>query len=191
MPQWIRPRTRWALYMRDDFECLYCGITLQELLADTDGGFLVVDHVVPQAKGGNNAPSNLMTSCYACNLAKGLKSIAAFCREYNYSESKVRHRLYKRRRKSVDHYRVAVDILFGNSKNTPFVQPAEFVPHHDWRVRRQWGESIDSDYWEHLSAQAHLFCPVCTKPSSQLSASLDLSSLKEAEFYLEPDELPF
>lgn len=177
--------------MRDDFECLYCGITLQELLADSDGGFLVVDHVVPQSKGGGNDPRNLMTSCYACNLAKGRKQISTFCREYNYSESKVRRRLHKRRRKAVDHYRAAVDILFGNSKNTPFVQPAEFVPHHDWRVRRQWGESIDAEYWEHLASQEHLFCPSCAKPTRSASTSSTLSMLKEAEFYLEPDELPF
>lgn len=54
---------RAAIYVRDAFCCRYC-------LSDS-GGRLTLDHIVPVSRGGTNAPSNLVTCCKKCNLAKG------------------------------------------------------------------------------------------------------------------------
>jgi len=59
--KWIRSATRWAIYYRDAFACLYC----------THVGQLSLDHVgAVHAHGRNNAPSNLVTCCISCNSAK-------------------------------------------------------------------------------------------------------------------------
>lgn len=58
---------RYAIFARDGFTCRYCGRQAGTVV-------LVVDHVVPVAHGGDNDPSNLITSCEDCNSGKGAKS---------------------------------------------------------------------------------------------------------------------
>ena len=48
------------VYRRDDGRCVRCG-------AEED---LQVDHIIPVAKGGGNAPENLQMLCGPCNRAK-------------------------------------------------------------------------------------------------------------------------
>lgn len=78
--KWIRPPTRWAIYHRDNFKCLYCQRGYIEI-ADfglVDGvrdlrslARLTLDHVRPVvANGRTNAPSNLVTCCLSCNSRK-------------------------------------------------------------------------------------------------------------------------
>lgn len=55
-----RPR----IYKRDNYECVYCGSKKD----------LTLDHVVPKSKGGGNEWTNLVTSCFKCNLKKGSKT---------------------------------------------------------------------------------------------------------------------
>ena len=55
-------RTR--IYKRDNYECVYCGSKKD----------LTLDHVVPKSKGGGNEWTNLVTSCFKCNLKKGSKT---------------------------------------------------------------------------------------------------------------------
>ena len=86
MSAWVRPTTRWALYLRGDLRCCYCGVTVQEVIADGDSNFLTLDHVRPlkPMKGqppGDNHPSNLVACCYACNVDKGRLSLRRWCRE--------------------------------------------------------------------------------------------------------------
>ncbi len=57
-PWWASYRE--AILERDGWTCAYCGD-----VADT------VDHVIPQAKGGDNHPHNLTAACSECNAAKG------------------------------------------------------------------------------------------------------------------------
>lgn len=52
---------REAIFNRDDRSCLACGATEE----------LSLDHIVPLAKGGDNAESNLQTLCKRCNSSKG------------------------------------------------------------------------------------------------------------------------
>lgn len=49
------------VFRRDGSRCRYCGSARK----------LTLDHVVPQAKGGTDHPSNLVACCGDCNDAKG------------------------------------------------------------------------------------------------------------------------
>jgi 5-methylcytosine-specific restriction endonuclease McrA len=53
--------TRQNIFKRDQFCCQYCGKTRD----------LTLDHVVPKARGGKSAWTNLVTACKRCNTTKG------------------------------------------------------------------------------------------------------------------------
>ncbi len=60
------PRTtfsRRALFKRDRYTCMYCGIR-------PDVGDLNIDHVVPRRQGGKTTWENCVVSCYTCNAYK-------------------------------------------------------------------------------------------------------------------------
>jgi len=59
----ISTRDRFEVFKRDRFTCTYCGGKPPEVT-------LHVDHITPVAKGGDNDPANLVTSCSDCNLGK-------------------------------------------------------------------------------------------------------------------------
>lgn len=60
--------TRQAVYERDNFTCVKCGLDMR----DTPE-LLTVDHKLPWSKGGSNRRGNLQTMCWDCNNAKGDK----------------------------------------------------------------------------------------------------------------------
>ncbi len=60
----VSMKVRYSVLARDGFMCRYCGAR-----ADT-GAQLVVDHIVPVARGGSNDPANLITACHPCNAGK-------------------------------------------------------------------------------------------------------------------------
>jgi 5-methylcytosine-specific restriction endonuclease McrA len=53
--------TRFNVFLRDRFECQYCG----------DGEDLTFDHVIPRSRGGKTTWENVVTACAPCNLTKG------------------------------------------------------------------------------------------------------------------------
>ncbi|MGE0846685.1 MAG: HNH endonuclease [Flavobacteriaceae bacterium] len=53
--------TRFNVFLRDRFECQYCG-------SDDD---LTFDHLIPRSHGGKTTWENVVTACAPCNLAKG------------------------------------------------------------------------------------------------------------------------
>lgn len=68
--EFVKPRkrvafTRFNLFLRDGFECQYCG----------SRGDLTFDHVVPRAAGGVTSWENVVAACSKCNLKKGAKSL--------------------------------------------------------------------------------------------------------------------
>jgi hypothetical protein len=65
--QWISPATRLALYLRDGFICLYCGMFLHA----AEPSFVTLDHLMPRSQGGTNDAHNLITACKSCNCARG------------------------------------------------------------------------------------------------------------------------
>lgn len=64
----VGKRLRFEVLKRDGFRCRYCGL-------GTVATLLHVDHVVPVAEGGSDAPENLITACAECNLGKGPVSL--------------------------------------------------------------------------------------------------------------------
>lgn len=58
-------KAREAIFLRDEYKCVYCGHSSIE-----HGVILHVDHVYPRSKGGKNDLFNLVTSCQGCNLKK-------------------------------------------------------------------------------------------------------------------------
>lgn len=59
----VSKRTRFEILRRDDYACRYCG-------AKAPDATLQIDHIVPQALGGSDDPTNLVTSCDDCNAGK-------------------------------------------------------------------------------------------------------------------------
>jgi molybdopterin/thiamine biosynthesis adenylyltransferase len=61
-------RTRFAVWLRDDFRCVFCGL---DFLRDYQSLHLAsVDHVKPRVKGGSNDMENLVSCCTSCNCLK-------------------------------------------------------------------------------------------------------------------------
>ncbi len=60
----LSKRTRFEIFKRDGFQCIYCGVTPERAV-------LRVDHVKPVAEGGGDEPENLVTACHDCNAGKG------------------------------------------------------------------------------------------------------------------------
>lgn len=63
----VTKRTRYEVLRRDGHSCRYCGATA----ADSP---LTVDHVIPVALGGSDAPDNLVAACQPCNSGKAATS---------------------------------------------------------------------------------------------------------------------
>jgi hypothetical protein len=67
----ISPSIRFEVFQRDNHTCQYCGRTPPDVK-------LVVDHLMPVARGGTDEFSNLVTSCEECNSGKSAKLIQQF-----------------------------------------------------------------------------------------------------------------
>lgn len=70
LKDYVRPSrypafTRFNVFLRDRFECQYCG----------SGGDLTFDHVIPRSKGGKTTWENVITACAPCNLRKANKTL--------------------------------------------------------------------------------------------------------------------
>lgn len=59
----VSKRLRYEILRRDHHACRYCGAKAPDVK-------LNVDHVIPQALGGSDAPTNLVTACADCNGGK-------------------------------------------------------------------------------------------------------------------------
>lgn len=59
--------TRYAIFLRDRFQCLYC----------PSHADLTFDHVVPRAAGGLTTWENIASACGRCNGIKGSRSLKA------------------------------------------------------------------------------------------------------------------
>lgn len=53
--------TRFNLFLRDGFECVYCGSKKE----------LTFDHVIPRSMGGKTNWENIVAACTSCNSKKG------------------------------------------------------------------------------------------------------------------------
>lgn len=59
----ISKRLRFEIFRRDNHTCRYCGNKAPDVK-------LTVDHVMPEALGGDDEPTNLVTACEDCNSGK-------------------------------------------------------------------------------------------------------------------------
>lgn len=64
-PRSVGPKMRAYVMGRDNFRCRRCGACSRD-----EGVRLVIDHIVPVAKGGTNEPTNLQVLCGDCNAGK-------------------------------------------------------------------------------------------------------------------------
>ena len=60
--------TRFNVFLRDKFECQYCG-------SRYNAENLTFDHVVPRCRGGRTSWQNVVAACSPCNLRKGDKMV--------------------------------------------------------------------------------------------------------------------
>ena len=64
----ISKKTRFEVFKRDGFKCVYCGSTPPNIS-------LELDHYLPVCDGGDNDIDNLVTSCFNCNRGKSSNNI--------------------------------------------------------------------------------------------------------------------
>jgi len=57
------PFTRYNVWLRDGFKCVYCGKHGVDQLT--------FDHVIPRRAGGKTSWENIVAACGPCNLKKG------------------------------------------------------------------------------------------------------------------------
>lgn len=72
--KWIRRDKRLAIYLRDQYRCVYCNRNLATVTAK----LRTLDHIVPVTRGGDNSETNLVTACKRCNDSKGNKTAWEF-----------------------------------------------------------------------------------------------------------------
>jgi 5-methylcytosine-specific restriction endonuclease McrA len=63
-------QSRWIIYERDEFRCVYCGRSSIE-----DKAVLCIDHIDPYCRNFDSNIYNLITSCLTCNLSKNVKDL--------------------------------------------------------------------------------------------------------------------
>lgn len=101
--KWIRAATRWAIYLRDNFACVYC-----EVGGATNGHTLTLDHIKSVEDGGGHNPENLVTCCLSCNSAKqslSQRQWFARLRERGIETVAMRHRISRCRKRQLDRQR--------------------------------------------------------------------------------------
>ena len=99
---WIDQVIRLAIYMRDDFKCVYCRRALTHTSCPFD---LTLDHLVPRSSGGDHSVKNLATACRSCNSRKGARSWRTW------ATRKQRARIIKQRRRALPVKKAALILL--------------------------------------------------------------------------------
>ncbi len=105
----IRADLRLAIYLRDRFTCLYC-------CKDLHGAHpsdITLDHLVPDSKGGSNAPANLITACRACNCSRQDKPLSRF------AGPEARKHITRNRRRSITKYRKLAKAIIAGDQDDP------------------------------------------------------------------------
>lgn len=87
--QWIRPKKRLAIYLRDGLQCAYCGARLEDLVEE--GMPFTLDHVKPRALRGLHHHTNLITCCRRCNSSKQDRTLAGWMRGLGKSPQAIKH----------------------------------------------------------------------------------------------------
>ena len=113
-PNWIPIAERLAVYLRDNFTCLYCGSSLISYKPFD----ITLDHLKCRERHGANRDfRNLVTACRKCNSKRGSKEW------YDYATGGARDRIQRQRRKGMVYFlRLAKAILTGKIGNPELEQ---------------------------------------------------------------------
>lgn len=104
----VTKSTRLAIYLRDDFRCLYCLRDLRNVHRDD----ITLDHVVPQIDGGSHKATNLITACRACNCSRQDQPCSRFA-----SPEALKHIRRNLRRSLRSFLAMAKALIAGTAKN--------------------------------------------------------------------------
>lgn len=91
---WIRREKRIAIYLRDNYRCIYCNKDLK----NADNQNITLDHIKPRSQGGSNRHTNLITCCKQCNSTRSNKPIRQF------TTKEIVRKIRKQRYKSIRKY---------------------------------------------------------------------------------------
>lgn len=106
----IRKDLRLAIYLRDDFRCLYCLADLRNV----DPSGISLDHIVTQSDGGGNSPDNLVTACRKCNCTRQDKPISRF------AGIEARKHIRRNLRRSIAKYRTMAKAIIAGKTGGPY-----------------------------------------------------------------------
>ncbi len=77
--KFVTPEKRAAIYIRDEWTCVYCGRPPRGARFRTHKTAiypgLALDHVIPRSRGGSNEATNLVTCCDECNRRKADRTV--------------------------------------------------------------------------------------------------------------------
>jgi hypothetical protein len=79
---WIAKSTRYAIYHRDGWRCVYCRFVVSSKSA-------TLDHLKPESKGGTHAATNLVTACGRCNSRRGATSVISYVRSLSFGSGRL------------------------------------------------------------------------------------------------------
>ena len=139
----VSKRTRFEVLRRDDYTCRYCRSKDNEL---------TIDHVVPVALGGTDAPANLVAACRDCNFGKASSSpdaeLAAQVDQDAVRWAAAMRLAQQRAADQRERERAALeafrDVLWGqwsDNDGNPFPLPDDWGP----AVMRQLNNGLDAD----------------------------------------------
>lgn len=115
---WIRPELRWAVYLRDQFVCAWCG-------EPCSLGALTLDHLFP--RWSRFRSNRIVTAHRSCNLSRKDQSVADLIRN-RVDRKKITKRLRRSLATPVD--RVAGRNLYWALK-APKAIEVDFIPTND------------------------------------------------------------
>ncbi len=102
---WIAKDKGLAIYLRDEFRCVYCGKDLH----GAGAGEVGLDHVKCYSAGGSNDESNLVTCCRSCNSSRGDKKIN------DWADEPTRKAIKRNTRRKLDKYRKLAKEILGET----------------------------------------------------------------------------
>lgn len=98
-------KQRFEVFSRDNFTCQYCGARAPNVQ-------LVVDHIVPVARGGTNDELNLVSACFSCNAGKSA-SLPELCTPKTFLLRRLVDRLRLQNEASAMKRAIATDRIMG------------------------------------------------------------------------------
>ncbi|HIK60504.1 MAG TPA: HNH endonuclease [Planctomycetes bacterium] len=110
---WIRPKRRWAIYLRDDLSCVYCRREIAHILLS--GAFLTLDHLRPRPS--SNAWTNLVTACSTCNNLRHREPWRSFAASMPDGPEMVIKRVRCQIRRAESKFLAAAEALFREKPN--------------------------------------------------------------------------